>query len=51
MLLLKSPKTTQQGGRFLAWKSSSEVNVSVEVIYALGGVGGCRVRGNIGHLR
>lgn len=35
MLLLKSPKTTQQGGRFLAWKASSKVNQSVEVIYPL----------------
>jgi len=40
MLLLKSPKTTLRGGRFLAWKASSKVRKSMEVIFHLGGGGG-----------
>lgn len=39
MALLKSPRKTHQGGRFVAWKASSEVNMSVEAIYPLWGGG------------
>lgn len=51
MLLLKSPKTTQQGGRFVAWKASSKVSKSAEVMYPLKRVGRSLVRENIGHLQ
>lgn len=51
MALLKSPRTTYQGGRFQAWKASSEVNMAVEAIYTPCGVGASLSRGNVGCLR
>lgn len=35
MTLLNSPGTAYQGGRFLAWKASSEGSASVEAVHPL----------------
>lgn len=51
MALLKSPRATHQGGRFQAWKASSELNSRLLKLYTSCGVGASLARGNVGCLR